>query len=444
MSVLKPWRDLVDRFQHRHTVRAALGNSSWLFVEQIVRMVAGILVGVWVARYLGPEGYGWFNYATVTVGLVASLTSPGFGAVVVRELAKSPAETSAWMGAAFFLRAAGASIGFLACVVIAWRHSGAGTPASSLILVLAAGMLLQTLDVADFVFQAHAASRVAAWVRMGVCVFGSIVRAALILGDAPLQAFAVASVIEIAAAAAGWLWMLQRHGHGVTTWTYERRRVIALLRESWPLAVAGLAIIAQAYADQLVIGVSLGAEELGQYAAAMRLVSAFAFVPMVINTVAAPEIARAKRDDESLYRRRLHSLYRLMFALFLMTALPLALLGPAVAERLYGRSYADAAALLPWLAPRLFFTNLGVARSIFLTNDGLLRFGLLTASVGAVVNVALNLILIPRWGAKGAIVAAMVSFSVTTFALEVFEPSARSNLWVMARAVFLPWRPFAA
>jgi len=54
----------------------------------------------------------------------------------------------------------------------------------------------------------------------------------------------------------------------------------------------------------------------------------------------------------------------------------------------------------------------------------------------------LNLALVPRFGAKGAIASSMVSFAVTTFGLEIFQARARANLVVMARGVFLPWRSF--
>jgi O-antigen/teichoic acid export membrane protein len=432
-----------SRLEGRATLRQAFDNSFWLFCDQLLRMAAGLLVGVWVTRYLGPENYGWFSYALATVGVATSLTSFGVGAVVVRELVRGPAETAAWMGAAFSVRAVGAALGFLACVVVAWRHSGRDGPGDELLLVVASGMLLQTIDVVDLLFQARGESRRSAWIRMSGCVFGSAIRVALILVHAPLIAFATAGVAELAFTAVGWLRATRKAGSWISTWSCNRTQLVGLLCESWPLALLGLAITAQAYSDQLVIGALLGAEELGQYAAALRLVSIFAFVPMVIQTVAAPEIVRAKRDDESLYQRRLHSLYRLMFALFVAMAVPLVVLGPMAARWLYGASYAGAAGLLPWLALRLFFTNLGVARSVFITSDGLLRFALFTAIAGAVVNIALNIVLVPRWGSKGAIIASFASFTVTTFALESFDKRARANLVLMARAVFMPWRGFA-
>jgi O-antigen/teichoic acid export membrane protein len=435
---------LRKRLAGRDTLRRAFDNSSWLVCDQVLRMVAGLVVGVWMARYLGPERYGWLSYALAVVGLVSSFTSLGVNAVLVRELVRAPAETDAWMGTAFFIKSASAAVGFLACVGLAWLQPVPADAVRALILIVALGMFFSTLDVVDLLFQAKGESRVSAWVRMSACVLANLLKVALILGRAPVLAFAAAGVVELALSAVGWLWATRWRGWQVSAWRCELARARALLQESWPLAVSGVAVYAQAYFDQLVIGASLGGAELGQYAAAMRLVTVFAFIPTVVLTVSAPEITRAKQADETLYQRRLHSLYRLMFVLFLATALPLILLGPSAARLLYGMSYAGTAALLPWLAFRLFFTNLGVARSVFVTNEGLFRFALLTAVAGAVVNVLLNLILVPRWGARGAIVSSFASFAVTTFALEAFQPRARANLRLMARAVLMPWRGFAA
>ncbi len=432
---------LRTRLAGRETMQRAIGNSFWLFCDQVLRMVAGLLVGVWMARYLGPENFGWLNYALATVGVVGSLSSLGLGPIVVRELVHAPAESAGWISTAFLLRAVGAAVGFLACVALAARQSA---PASSLVVIVAAGMIFQIPDVADLLFQARGESKISAWVRMAACVLANLVRVALILAEAPLAAFAAAGVAELAFAAVGWWWAARRAHCVLSPWRAERARVGALLRESWPLTVSGFAISTQAFADQLVLGLMLGGEELGQYAAALRIVSVFAFVPMVVQTVAAPEITRAKRDDETLYQRRLHSLYRLMFGIFAITAVPLILLGPWATGQLYGASYAGAAALIPWLAFRLFFTNYGVARSIFITNEGLFRFALVTSVAGAVLNLALNLALVPHWGARGAIAASLASFALTIFGLECFEARARKNLGLMLRAMALPWRAFSA
>jgi len=405
-------------------------------------MIAGLLVGAWVARYLGPEQYGWLNYAAAVVGSVSALTSLGLDSVVVRELVREPGKRDAWLGAAFFLKLSGSSLGFLICVGIVWTQPMPAKVESALIVVVALGMLFQAPDVFELFFQSQGKSRTSAMVRIGACILANLFKILLIVMHAPLLALASAAALEIALTAMGCFLAGNKMGVSMRRFSFDRNYALILVRESWPLALSGLAIYIQAYADQLVIGSVMGGGELGQYAAAIRLVSIFGFVPMVVQVVAAPEITRAKRDDEMLYRKRLHSLYRAMFGLFLITALPLVLLGPMTVRLVFGSAYAGAGTLLPWMALRLFFTNFGVARNIFITNEGLLRFGLLTAGVGALANVGLNLLVVPIWGARGAIAASLTSFAVTTFALELFEPKCRANLVLIIRAIFLPWRSF--
>ena len=63
-------------------------NTSWLFAEKILRMVVGLFVGIWVARYLDPEQFGLFSYAQSFVGLFTAFATLGLDGIVVRELVK--------------------------------------------------------------------------------------------------------------------------------------------------------------------------------------------------------------------------------------------------------------------------------------------------------------------------------------------------------------------
>ncbi len=435
---------LQRRLAGRETLQRAVDNSFWLFCDQALRMAAGLIVGVWVARYLGPERYGWLSYALSMVGLVGSFASFGMNPVVVRELARDPATADECLRSAMGVKAFASTGGFLVCVAVAWARGVPAVEVRPLIVVVAMGLLFQWFDVMDLLFQAHGEPRRSAWIRMGSCLAVSLLKVALILSRASLIAFAAAGVVETALNAAGWTWAAARRGFIARAVRWNRRRAVALVRESFPLALSALAIYAQAYADQLVLGTMLGGSSLGQYAAAVRLVTVFAFVPTIVYTVSAPEITRARRDDPTLYWKRLHRLYRTMLWLFVAIAVPLIVVGPVVTRALYGPAYAAAGGLLPLLALRLFFTNFGMARSVFITNEGLFSFALSTAIAGAVINLGLNLWWVPHWGAKGAIAASLVSFAATTFAFDGLHPRMRANLRVMARAVLLPWSPHVA
>jgi O-antigen/teichoic acid export membrane protein len=430
------------RLQGRGTVRRALDNSAWLFLDQLLRMAGGLIVGVWLARYLGPAHFGLLSYAQAIVGAVGACASLGLNAVLVRDLVHEPDSADDFLGTAFMIKGVAAAAGWLVCGGLAWLLSPTDWQMHGLVLIVGLSLIFQIFDVLDVRFQARGEAYVAAWGRMAGFALASAARIALILLRAPVWAFAAAAAGEILLYAVGWLMIGWRRGLRARGWHFQGRYARSLLVQSWPLTLSGLAIYVQAYIDQVMLGKMLGTTELGQYAAALRIVTAFAFLPIVLQTVAAPEIARAKREHENLYRRRLYNIYRIMFGLFLVVALPLILLGPVFAVLLFGHAYRGAAVLLPWLVFRLFFTNFGVARSLYIVNEGLFSFSLLTSLAGAAINIVLNLFFIPEWGAQGAIAASLVSFAVTIFALDGLHPKMRANLRLMVRSVLLPWQRF--
>jgi O-antigen/teichoic acid export membrane protein len=430
------------RLQGRGTVTRALDNSAWLFLDQLLRMAGGLLVGVWMARYLGPARFGLLSYAQAIVAVVGACVALGLNAVLVRDLVHEPDSADDFLGTAFVVKGVAAATGWLISAMAAWLLSSTDSQMHWLVLITALSLIFQIFDVLDVRFQARGEVYVSAWGRMAGFALASVARIALILLRAPVWAFAAAAAGEILLYGIGWLMTGWRRGLRVKDWHFQGRYARALLAQSWPLALSGVAIYVQASIDQVMMGRMLGPAELGQYAAALRVVTVFAFLPTVLQTVAAPEIARAKRDHENLYRRRLYNVYRLMFVMFLAVALPLVLLGPAFTTMLFGHAYWGAAALLPWLAFRLFFTNFGIARSLFIVNEGLFRFSLLTSLAGAAMNIVLNFFFIPAWGARGAIAASFASFAVTTFALDYLQPKMRANLRLMISSVLLPWRQF--
>jgi O-antigen/teichoic acid export membrane protein len=52
--------------------RRHFANISWIFFERILRLVVGLFIGIWVARYLGPKQFGLFSYAVAFAALFSS------------------------------------------------------------------------------------------------------------------------------------------------------------------------------------------------------------------------------------------------------------------------------------------------------------------------------------------------------------------------------------
>jgi O-antigen/teichoic acid export membrane protein len=259
----------------------------------------------------------------------------------------------------------------------------------------------------------------------------------LILCHGPLWSFAAANAAELALGLTVCIVAYRRSRDGGIAWCWSRPRALRLLAEAWPLAGAGMAIQVQAYFDQVLLGGLRGPEDVGVYAAALRLVTVFGFLPVVVANAAASEISRAHRDEPKLYLRRMRDVYRVMLGIGLLSILPLMIFPRMITGIVFGPAFAGAAVLLPLMALRVLLSNLGVARGLFITNEGLTLHALLTAGGGAVLNIVLNLILIPRIGAMGCVLVSLVSFLASIILFEFLNRRARLNLRLMAAAVGL-------
>lgn len=431
---------ILKRLRSRETVNRMLAGGAWLGMEQGVRVVVGLLIGAWVARYLGPENFGMLSAALAFVAVVGGAASLGLNGILVRELATHPKAAGEILATGFMLRFVASSAAWLLCVAMAAAGKRNGIEYMTLLPVAGLALVAQSWDVVERHLQSDGRIRVVAVNRLIALMGSAGLRALLIWAEAPLWTFALASAGEMMLGAAGLAWVSRSGSAGYKYWKVSVGRARAFLKESMPLMLAVLAIQAQAYGDQVLMGALSTEEELGHYAAALRMVMVATCFPVIVHAVAAPELARARRDNAVLYRRRLHGLYRLMTLLSLLVIVPFAVFGSFALVWLFGDAYRAAGALLPLMAARIFLSGIGVARGMFLSTEGMSRFVLITALVGVACNVALNLVLIPAWGAKGAVVVSLISFSITIFGMEWADRRARDNVRLMLSAVLRPWK----
>ncbi|MDH4164293.1 MAG: flippase [Nitrospirota bacterium] len=427
-------------FAGREALQKAVTNSAWLLADKMVRMVVGLVISTWMARYLGPEQFGIFNYAISIVLIFSTLASLGIDSIIVRDIVRDPDKTPEILGTAFVLRLAGAACSLFLAIGAILLIRPADSLTHWLVGITAAGMIAQAFDAIDFWFQAELQSKYPILAKNIAFLAISIVKIALILSGAPLIAFAWAGFAELLLGACGLVLAYRLRGKHITDWRKSSSRAISLLRNGWPLVLSGFTIYLQARFDQVMLREMVGAGELGQFSAALVLIEFFGFIPMIVQGSASPAVTLAKTQDETMYLTRMLNIYRLMSMLFIAVAIPIAAYGKVFVRIMYGSEYQQAGSLLGLFALRLFFANFGVAKSMYILNENLFRYSLLTAAIGTAVNIALNLFFIPRYGAVGAVWSMIISFSVTVFAIDIFVPRMRNNLRLMVYAVCTPWR----
>ena len=410
---------LRDRLEGRSGLQQAVGNSGWLMLDKGLRLVLGLVIGIWMARALGPVKFGQFNYALAFVALFSSIASLGLDGVLVRNLVNAPEAANQTLGSALLLKLAGSLLAVFLCVASIMLVNPGDHGMQILVAVISLGMIFQAFDVIDFWFQSRVVSKYAVIARLPSLLVFSGVRVILILGGLSLTLFAWAQTLEILFAAIGLLVVYHYLGGHITEWRPAYTQMLALIRECWPLIFAGLSVMLYMKVDIVMLGKMSGDRSAGIYSAATRLSEGFYFIPMIIASSVAPMLLRARARNREQYQQGLLKLYIFMVRVSLAIAVPLAVVSPLLIEVLFGNEFSESSTVLRvhvWASIAVF---LGVASSLYLTNEGLQKLSLYRTLAGLVINILLNLLLIPAYGAVGAALATLCSYFVATFTIIV-------------------------
>jgi len=425
------------RVEASETLRRLVPNAGWLLADKVARMTLGLWVSVWVARYLGPEDYGRFSFGIAFVVLFSPIATLGFERIAVRELVHDADRAHEVLGSAFAVRLVGGALACLAAVGVLQLVRPGDTAALTMVAIMSGVMVVQSLDVLDYWNQARMRARTTVLATSVAFLLFVAIRIALILNHAPLVAFAWAWAGEFAAGSLLLLVAYRLEKQPLPAWRPTRARVTQLLRDGWPLLLSGAMVMIYTRIDQILLRQLAGERELGVYAAAVRMVEVWYFLPISIVAASFPSIVGARKVNEELLRARMQKLYRLHAMIAYTIALPTTLLAPWIVRVLYGPGYERAAPMLAVLVWALLFTSLGVVRGAFLLAMNWLWTYLVTVAAGLVVNVLLNLWLIPRYGGMGAVIAACAASWVATHGSCILVPKLHPTGAMITRALLL-------
>lgn len=432
-------------------------NTSWLFGEKVLRMVLGLFVGIWVARYLGPEQFGLFSYAQSFVGLFTAIATLGLDGIVVRELVKNEGRRDELLGTAFWLKVVGA-FAVLGILAIAVNFTSTDSYTNTLVFIIASATIFQSFNVIDFYFQSKVLSRYVVFANVISLFISSMLKIALILSDAPLIAFAWVVFFDSFVLACGFIYFYIYHyrhyeqnetthqntvivskvKQSILNLTFKSETAVSLLKDSWPLILSGMVVSIYMKIDQVMIMEMMDAEAVGQYAAAVRISEAWYFIPTVIASSLFPAIINAKKQSEELYYARLQKLYDLMVWMAIAIALPMTFLSDWGVDLLYGAQYNQTGSVLMIHIWGGLNMAIGIVWSKWIVIENKQKLIFYGYIIGLFVNVLLNILLIQKYGINGAAFATIISyFTITMSIYMMYKPYITYSLILRSFLVFV-------
>jgi PST family polysaccharide transporter len=244
----------------------------------------------------------------------------------------------------------------------------------------------------------------------------------LVFGSLPaLQAAIRAWLLSVAAQSAQPLQLLRQ-----ASWKTSR----ALIERGWPLLLAGLSVMLYMKSDQVMLEWLRGPDDVGQYSVAVRVAESLYFLPVILSNTFLPRIGRGSGQFAS--DLGLRQLYRSAWLLGVGMTLTSIFLLPPLVPLVFGEEFLSAQAALVWLGPAAFAVATGCASGAWLNTQGHQSLIAQRSVIGALVNIGLNMILIPRMGLIGAAVATSASYLASVYLVGIFRREISSNLLGLA------------
>lgn len=407
-----------------------------MFAEKFLRLISGIFISAYVARYLGPAQYGLLNYVISLVGIFTAISFLGLDDILQREVVRNPEKTNAIMGSAFVLRILAAGVVFIG-FVIAVETSPTDPTTKVLIYIIGVSTVLQAFGIIQYFFQAKVWSKYTVSSQMVALVFVAILRIVLVLQGAPLEWFAWSTTLDYLILAIGLVVFYSRNVSSLFRWTFDSAMAKFLLKTSWPLIFSSLAITIYMRFDQVMVKWMLGNEASGHYGVAVRLSEMWNFIPTAICGSLFPALINARSVSEKLYEQRLQNLYDLIIGMGLSIAIAMTFLSGPIVSVLFGEEFAPGANILSLYIWSSLFTFMGVANGKWIIIENLQTFRMVCLFIAGILNVVLTYIFVKLIGLEGAAVATLVAYCFANYLFLLVIPRGRPTFIMLTRSLNL-------
>lgn len=400
---------------NNHTIKQTLlKNSVWLGLIKAANLLT-MLLSVVAARTLGATEFGKFSFAMAFVSLFSVVTTLGIPTIIIREFARE--EKGKDLFAPLILL--GTLLGAVTFFLITFFSLFITDDAQTRIIMIPLGIyiIIQGFTGIFFAFfRAYQKMEYEAWIRVPFLLVLFCIGMIALLYFPSIESFSVSYLLASVAVLAMTVIFFSRRLHPIALrWNSSVIKHFLLL--SWPLAFASVFNMIYVYIDSVFMGYWGMTQETGWYNAAYKIVN-FTTIPMfLIMDAFYPALSGLKATMEKSQK-----IWDQFTCFMIIAAFPLTVGGIAIAPKIirffYGSSY-DPAILA-------FQILIGVGGTMYLTasyNTVLLvenrqKILFFITAFGGIMNIILNIILIPRFSLYGAAWATLITY-LSMFALFV-------------------------
>jgi len=261
-----------------------------------------------------------------------------------------------------------------------------------------------------------------------------------VLLEASVIAFAVANSLQFFLLSIFLVFMYRYKGFSIFQWKVQISKAKELLSEAWILILSNFFSMVNIKVDQIMLRWMVGSAEVGIYSVAVNLSEAWYFISTAIIMSVFPRMIELKKSRPSVYDKRQQQILDCLFALTLIIAVITTFVAGPLILFIYGEAYTKTSSILIIHIWSGIFMFMWAFFSKWAFIEDALYFALASDGTGALMNVLLNYILIPRFGGRGAAIATLFSYATSSYFFLFFYSKTRPLAAKMSKSFLLPFR----
>ncbi len=414
-------------------------NVYWSVIGKVVGILSSFFIGVYVAKYLGPEQYGIMSYVISYVTLFSILANFGLDNIEVRELSKNNIDKNIILGTAYTIRIC-LSLFTILLIFISLLIFEADSFTFWMIMVYSLTLIFSSFNVVRNYFTSIIFNEYVIKTEIFRTLIGAGIKIYLLMNHYSLSWFISASVLEFLLIAGGYIFSYRQKVESITNWKFNLKVSQILIKESFPLLLSGTAVIIYTKIDQIMIRNMIDNEALGNFSIASKFNELTIFIPAVIAQTVTPILVQSHQKNIIEYEQKKQMFLGIMFWSSFLMALTISLASNSIITLLFGNKYHEAIPVLQILAWQAVFVALFASSGQLIIIEKLQKFAVLRNIFGCVVSIVLNFLLIPLFGIIGSAIATIATMAFSGYISHIFIRPFRSIFKLQTKAIFFGWR----
>jgi O-antigen/teichoic acid export membrane protein len=395
-----------DFIQERFTSVAK--NTAFIILGHILQSLVGIITVGYLARYLGAKDFGRYSLVFAYLEFFKIIADLGINTILAREISANTSRASVLIGNGIIIKLLLSCLAILISYLVLLPLSSLGE-IKAFIVIAGLSFLFSFSLIYRVVFQVNQKMLYPALIS----ILDSLIKLALfswiISQKWGLSQFVLGSVICFLPGMILLIYLSHRIIRPEFKLDFKLWKFI--FKESWPLAFSAFLVMIYFRIDQLMLFYIKGKEAAGYYSAAVHLAEVFNIIIAALLVPIFPFLSQYFKEQKEYFSDICQAAFKYSFVLIVPAAFGMSILSGRIIPLIYGRQFLLSSLILSILIWSEIFVFFGTVQSNILIAANKQRTNIVFTAVAAVINLILNFILIPRYGAIGASWATVISYA---------------------------------